>query len=117
YVGAAREERQARKLLRRTLSATIRAAFSEGSLATLAGGGRGRERLGRLRRLPRKILSWLTLRDEPSALRHGAVDSHTTRRLPFRSPVDQLAERLATAEHARTNRPDRHVEDRRGLLI
>jgi hypothetical protein len=42
YVGAAREKRQARKLLRRTLSATIRAAFSEGSSATLAGSGRGR---------------------------------------------------------------------------
>src|SRR5271165_2679150 len=71
----------------------------------------------RLRRYQRKILSWLTLRGEPSALRHRARDSHTARRRAFRSPVHQLAERLSTAEHARSDRPDRHVEDRRGLLI
>ena len=56
-------------------------------------------------------------RDERSTLWHGARESRTARRLAFGSLVHQLAERLATPEHPRTDRPDGHVEDRRGLLI
>jgi Uncharacterized protein conserved in bacteria (DUF2252) len=62
-------------------------------------------------------LSHLKFRDEAPTLRHGARDSLTARRLRSIPSVHQPAERLATARHARADRPDRHVEYPRGLLI